>query len=314
MAFSKRRLVFFGTPEWSVPVLTALADTQNLVAVVTAPDRRQGRGLLLTPSPVAQAANQLGLPVLKPEKLKDPEFLAALRGYQPEVAVTASYGKKIPRQVLELPPYGFLNLHPSLLPAYRGAAPVQRALMAGETSTGVTVMQTNEGMDTGPIILQEKVLIQPEETAAELSARLRDIGIPLLLKALEDIESLKPVPQAELGTQAPMLSPEEGLIDFTRPAQEIYNRHRGVQPWPGSYFQYQDQRIKVLELRPASGTQAAPGTILSLNGEALTVATGAGALELIRVRPEGKGTMSGTAWARGQRLAPGNSLVTEPES
>lgn len=269
--------------------------------------------MLLTPSPVAEAAKRLGLPVLKPEKLKDPEFLAALGSYQPEVAVTASYGKKIPPSVLELPRYGFLNLHPSLLPAYRGAAPVQRALLAGDTTTGVTIMQTNEGMDTGPIIFQEKMLIEPTETAPELSTRLRDTGITLLLKALDGLESLKPVPQPELGTQAPMLTPEEGLIDFTRPAPEIFNRYRAVQPWPGSYFHYQDQRIKVLELRAISETQGAPGTILSLNGEALVVATGAGALELIRVRPQGKQTMSGAAWARGQRLAPGSSLVTQTE-
>lgn len=307
----KRRLVFFGTPEWSVPVLESLVSSHKVVAVVTAPDRRQGRGLVLTPSPVAQTAEQLGLPVLKPEKLKDPEFLAALGSYQPEVAVTASYGKKIPPSVLELPRYGFLNLHPSLLPAYRGAAPVQRALLAGDTTTGVTIMQTNEGMDTGPIIFQEQVSVEPEETAPELSARLRDTGITLLLKALDDLESLKPIPQPELGTQAPMLTPEEGLIDFTRSAQEIFNRHRGVQPWPGSYFIFRNQRVKVLELRPTPGVSALPGTILGLTDEVLTVAAGAGALELIQVRPQGKGTMSGAAWARGQRIAPGTSLFRQ---
>lgn len=303
------RVAFFGSPAWAVPVLKALDEAHQVVLVVTAPDRPKGRGLKPTPTPVAEYALARGLPLLKPERLKgNRAFLEAFREASPEVAVTAAYGKILPKELLEVPPYGFLNLHPSLLPKYRGAAPVQWALIRGEKTTGVSIMKTEEGLDTGPIYLAYETPIGPEETAWELSERLRDKGIELLLEVLSRLPHLEPTIQTGEASYAPPLTKEEGRIRFDDPAEAIYARHRGVQPWPGSWFVHQGERVQVLRLKPVVPSegkpQAPPGTVLEV-GDGVLVQAGEGAVRLLEVKPEGRRAMSAEAWARGRGVRPG---------
>lgn len=302
------RLAFFGSPKWAVPVLEALADRHEVVLAVTQPDKPAGRGLKLTESPVAARAGALGIPVEKPKRLrKNPDFLQRFRALAPDAAVVAAYGKIIPGEVLEVPRYGFLNIHPSLLPKYRGAAPVNWALIEGETESGVSIMRLDEGMDTGPIYVQERTPIGPDETALELSERLRDRGIQLLLDVLERLEALEPRPQVGEPSYAPLLTKEDGRIRFEDPAQNIYNRHRGVQPWPGSWFWHRGKRIKVHALRPEVGEGNA-GEVLAVDSEGVLVAAGKGAVRLVEVQPEGKRRMPAEAWARGYGVKAGGRL------
>lgn len=301
------RVAFFGTPSWAVPVLEALHRHHPVVLVVTQPDKPQGRGLKPQPSPVARYALAHGLPLLRPARLRDPEFLAAFKEARPEVAVTAAYGKILPKEVLEVPPYGFLNLHPSLLPKYRGPAPVQWALIRGEKETGVAIMKTEEGLDTGPLYALWRTEILPEEDAVALSERLRDKGIELLLAVLEDLPHLTPTPQVGEPSYAPLLTKEEGRIRFAESARAIFNRHRGVQPWPGSYFFHGDKRVKVLRMRPEPG-RGEPGVVQGVDREGVLVGTGEGLIRLEEVQPEGKRPMPAADWARGYGVGPGTRL------
>lgn len=301
------RVAFFGTPSWAVPVLEVLHRHHPVVLVVTQPDKPQGRGLKPQPSPVARYALAHGLPLLRPARLRDPEFLAAFKEARPEVAVTAAYGKILPKEVLEVPPYGFLNLHPSLLPKYRGPAPVQWALIRGEKETGVAIMKTEEGLDTGPLYALWRTEILPEEDAVALSERLRDKGIELLLAVLEDLPHLVPTPQAGEPSYAPLLTKEEGRIRFAESARAIFNRHRGVQPWPGSYFFHGGRRVKVLRMRPEPG-RGEPGVVQAVDREGVLVGTGEGLIRLEEVQPEGKRPMPAADWARGYGVGPGTRL------
>ncbi len=309
----RRRLAFFGSPAWAVPVLEALAAHHEVALVVTQPDKPAGRGLALTPAPVAEAAARLGLPVEKPARLKgNAAFLERFKALGLDAAVTAAYGKLLPPELLEVPRHGFLNLHPSLLPKYRGAAPVQWALIRGERETGVTIMRTDAGLDTGPILLQWRTPIHPDETAPHLAARLRDKGIQLLLEALERLEDLEPRPQPAEGTYAPLLTKADGRIRWTDAARAVYDRHRGVQPWPGSWFVHARDgggrvRVKVHALCPAEG-RGAPGEVLAVEAEGVRVAVGEGAVQLLEVQPEGKRRMSAADWARGYGVRPGARL------
>ncbi|WP_337868703.1 methionyl-tRNA formyltransferase [Meiothermus sp.] len=317
-----RRVAFFGSPAWAVPVLEALYRQHQVVLVVTQPDKPAGRGLKLTPCPVAAWAEAQGLRVEKPAKLrKNLEFMELFREMGPEVAVTAAYGKILPAELLAIPRFGFLNLHPSDLPKYRGPAPVQWTLIHGETEAAVCIMQTDVGMDTGPVVARWRTPVGPDETAVELSNRLRDKGIELLLEALADLEHLQPQPQPPEGTHAPMLQKDHGKIAWERSADEIYNRHRGVQPWPGSWFEHQGRRVKVLRMSKATleqtleyrhgqgpgGPSLEPGTVLRIADE-LMVAAGQGSLLLQEVQPEGKKPMPAADWARGARLRMGDRL------
>ncbi|MEZ0347296.1 MAG: methionyl-tRNA formyltransferase [Thermus sp.] len=302
------RVAFFGTPEWAVPVLDALNRHHQVVLVVTQPDKPKGRGLRPTPSPVAQYAEAHGLPLLKPERLKGNEaFLKVFREAAPEVAVTAAYGKILPKEVLEVPPHGFLNLHPSLLPKYRGPAPVPWALIRGEKETGVAIMKTEEGVDTGPLYALWRTEIAPDEDAEALARRLRDKGVELLLEVLQNLPHLTPVPQEGEPSYAPLLTKEEGRIRFEESAQAIYNRHRGVQPWPGSYFFHGGKRVKVLALRPEPG-EGEPGVVRAVDREGVLVGTGEGLIRLLQVQPEGRRPMLAADWARGYGVAPGTRL------
>lgn len=304
----RRRVAFFGSPAWAVPVLEALHRHHEVRLVVTQPDKPAGRGLELTPCPVARRAAELGLPLEKPARLKkNTEFLERLRALELDVAVTAAYGKILPAELLELPRYGFLNLHPSDLPKYRGPAPVQWTLINGDTETAVSLMKTDAGMDTGPVVSKFHTPVDPDETALELAERLRDKGIELLLEALDGLEHLTLTPQPAEGTHAPMLEKADGRIVWERPASVIYNRHRGVQPWPGSWFELCGKRIRVLSMRPTEGS-GVPGAVLGVDSSGVAVATGNGAIVLKQVQPEGKKPMPAADWARGVRLEVGSRL------
>ncbi|XOB98448.1 methionyl-tRNA formyltransferase [Deinococcota bacterium DY0809b] len=304
----RRRIAFFGSPAWAVPVLEALARAHDVVLVVTQPDKPRGRGLKTQPSPVAQAAERLGLEVVNPRRLRrDAEIADRLRALDLDAAVVAAYGQIIPEALLAIPRYGFLNLHPSLLPKYRGAAPVNWALIHGEPETGVSIMRLDAGMDTGPVFVQERAPIEPGETAVELSERLRDRGTRLLLEVLERLETWEPEPQQGEPSYAPLLKKEDGRIRWDEPARKVYDRHRGVQPWPGSWFEHGGKRVKVLEMRPVHG-QGQPGEVLEVGPEGVRVAAGEGAVELLAVQPEGKRPMPAADWARGHGVAPGVRL------
>ena len=307
---TRRKLAFFGSPAWSVPVLRALHEHHDVVLVVTQPDKPAGRGLQLTACPVAQWAEAQGLRLEKPKKLKaNVEFVELFRNLNLDAAVTAAYGKILPGILLELPRFGFLNLHPSDLPKYRGPAPVQWTLINGDQDTAVSIMQTDVGMDTGPVVSKWHTPVDPDETAIELSDRLRDRGIELLLDALSGLEHLPLTAQPEAGSHAPLLEKDDGKIVWARTAAEIYNRHRGVQPWPGSWFEHQGKRVKVLKMSKAGGqgSNVASGTVVAV-ADGLEVSTGQGNIVLKEVQPEGKRPMSAADWARGARINTGDKL------
>jgi methionyl-tRNA formyltransferase len=302
------KLAFFGSPAFALPVLEALRERFEIALVVAQPDKPAGRGLKLTPPPVAVRANDLGLPLEQPAKLrKNPDFEARLRDSGAQVAVTCAYGKILPQSVLDVPQRGFLNVHTSLLPKYRGAAPIQWALIEGEAVTGVTIMRTDAGLDTGPILLQEALSIGPDETALELAPRLSSLGARLIVDALEKLDSLELQAQDDAqATIARLLEKDDGRVIWTDSASAIYNRYRGVAGWPGSFFQFAGKRVKLLEMRPAQGS-GVPGTIISLeNG--VRVATGEAAIALNVVQPEGKPRMTALDWARGYQIKPGAIL------
>ncbi|MFQ5521020.1 MAG: methionyl-tRNA formyltransferase, partial [Candidatus Methylomirabilia bacterium] len=229
------KVLFYGTPDFALSALEALLIHHEVVAVVTQPDRPAGRGRELTPSPVKVRAERAGLPVLQPQRLRDSEWPDRLRAFVPEVAVVVAFGQILPRGVLEVPNRGSINVHASLLPRYRGAAPINWALIRGESETGLTTFVMDEGMDTGPILLQERVPIDLQETAGGLAARLSRLGADLLLKTLSQLDRLTPIPQRhEDATPAPRLNKEDGVLDWSEPARLLVNRIRGCTPWPGA--------------------------------------------------------------------------------
>jgi methionyl-tRNA formyltransferase len=304
----KPRVAFFGSPEFALPVLAAILEHFEVVLVVTQPDKPSGRGMKLTPPAVAAKATDLGLTLAQPAKLKNNlEFASILRDSGADVAVTCAYGKILPANLLEIPKFGFLNVHTSLLPKYRGAAPIQWAVINGETQTGVTVMQTDPGMDTGAILMQESLTISPLETVLELAPRLSSLGASMIVKALRQLDSLTPIPQDNsLATHARMLEKEDARIDWTLDAKTIFDQYRGLAGWPGSYFVFQEKRVKVItmQLGQPSGQ---PGQVLELQN-ALIVAAQNGSLELETVQPEGKPKMKALDWARGYQVKPGTQL------
>jgi methionyl-tRNA formyltransferase len=298
-------VAFFGSPAWAVPVAKALAEQHEVVLVVTQPDKPAGRGLHLKACPVAQFAQAHGLRLEQPKKLWDNvAFLQSVGSLNPDVAITAAYGKILPPDLLALPRFGFLNLHPSDLPRYRGPAPVQWTLINGDAATAVCIMQTDAGMDTGPIVARWQTPVGANETAVELSGRLRDKGIELLLDALKRLETLSPAPQPAQGSHAPMLEKDDGKIVWNRTALAIYNRHRGVQPWPGSWCEHGGKRLKVLQMNMAQGSGPA-GQIVAVDSGVM-VGTAAGLVELIEVQPESKKPMAASNWARGHGVKLGD--------
>jgi methionyl-tRNA formyltransferase len=308
------RIVFMGTPEFAVPSLEGLLKSEDeLVGIVTQPDRPKGRGQQLALSPVKVIAQREGLPLLQPTKMKDPGFMTTLSSWKPDLIAVAAFGRILPPAVLSLPPRGCINVHGSLLPKYRGAGPIQWALINGETATGITTMVMDEGMDTGAMLLQESISIRPEDTAGTLSPRLAELGGRLLVETLARLKAgtLTPRPQDHsLATLAPLLKKEDGLIDWTMPAASIANRIRGLTPWPGAYSFLKADRWTLCRAsafpEPASGV---PGQIVGLTKDAVRVATGQGVLAIHELQPAGSRRMPAAQYLAGHPLQVGMQLT-----
>jgi len=304
------KTLFFGTPVFVLPLLEYLYASEDLIGVVTQPDKPKGRGLEPSPSPVKLFALEKGLLVLEPLKLKDPAFLKALKELTPELIVVFAYGKILPKEVLEIPPHGCWNVHLSLLPKYRGASPVQWALLQGEKETGVTIMLMDEGMDTGPILLQKALPIEEKDNLQSLLEKLSKLSVSALDEALRLFKEgrLKPKPQASEGVSlAPLIKKEEGFFTFEEPAEGIIRKLKAFYPWPGLYTRFKGKILKVhrAKLHPLK-EKARPGEILEVSKEGLLVATSEGALWLEEVQLEGKKRVSAYDFAIGQRLKIGD--------
>ena len=308
------KLVFCGTPMFAVPSLERLAAVGfEIQLVVTQPDRQQGRGMTLTAPPVKQSALKLGFPVIQPEKIKkNEEFQTQLKTLQPDAIIVVGYGRIIPPWMLELPQYGNINVHASLLPKYRGAAPVQWAIARGETVSGVTTMLLNEGLDTGDILLQKEMTIRPEDTAVTYAPRLAEMGADMIVETLRglDDKTIKPVPQNnELATLAPILKKEDGLVDFSRSATEIHNRLRGFQPWPGAYTQFRGKSLKLISAGLEDTLSNLELGELRVGDEKLFVGCAERTvLELLQVQPAGKKIMTAREFINGYHPAAGERL------
>ena len=303
------RIVFMGTPDFAVPCLQRLLeDGHEVPAVFTQPDKPVGRHAVLTPPPVKQLALSHGIPVYQPTKMRDGTVAALLRELAPDCLVVVAYGRILPQEILDVPPRGCVNIHGSLLPRYRGAAPIQWSVIRGETVTGVTSMFMDAGMDTGDIIDTLTTPIGENETAGELFERLAPLGARLLSTTLAAIAdgtvTRRPQNDAE-ATMAPMLEKAMGRLDLTRPARELHNQVRGMNPWPGAFCTAGGKTLKIHETRVAAGS-GAPGTLLC--ADPVTIACGEGALQLVTVQPEGKPRMAAEAWLRGARLPQGARL------
>lgn len=305
------RVVFLGTPEFAVPPLVALASEHQVAAVLTQPDRPKGRGNQLAASPVKTTALNLNLPVYQPERVRRPESVELLKSFQAELMVVVGYGQIIPQSIIDLPREGILNVHASLLPRYRGAAPIQWAIANGETETGVTIMQIDAGLDTGDMLLKSSVAIGPEESTPELSARLAPLGAQLLLETIRQIANgtAKREKQNDAeATSAPILKKEDGLIDWTRTAGAIYNRLRGFTPWPGAYTMFREQQLSIMHAKPADERAVAIGT-LRVEKRRLLVGCGENTvLELLEVQPAGKKRMSAEAFLNGYKISEGERM------
>lgn len=308
------RLIFMGTPQFALPSLRRLAqEGHQLLAVVTQPDRPAGRGQKLTPPPVKVAARELGLPVLQPQRARDEAFIAQLKGFSPDLIVVVAYGQLLPVSLLELPPKGCINLHASLLPKFRGAAPINWAILSGEEETGVSIILINERMDAGPILLQQAEPILAEDTAGSLEARLAERGAEALLLAIRALErgEVKLVPQEEsLASYAPKLKKEDGLIRWDWEARRLDYLIRGLSPEPAAFTFWRGRRVEVLRSRLADteGEREAPGAVLQVDGEGVLVQAGKGTLWLLTLKPEGRRAMTAAEFARGARLKRGEAF------
>lgn len=304
-------VVFMGTPEFAVPCLTRLiADGHRIAGVFTQPDRPRGRGLATAPPPVKALALAHGLSVYQPAKLRDGQALRLLRALGPDLAVVAAYGRILPGELLAVPPLGCINVHASLLPAWRGAAPIQWSVMAGERKTGVTIMQMDAGLDTGDILLQRETPIGPEETAGELFGRLSVLGAQALSEAVRLLETGQAVrirQDESLATYAPPIGRELAHLDFEKPAREIVDRVRGLYPSPGAFTLLGGRVLKVHKAVPAPGLSGRPG--LLLDKKRLLVGCADGAVELLRIQPQGKKAMEGAAFVNGLRPAGGEMFT-----
>lgn len=318
------RVVFMGTPDFAVPTLEKLiASGHQVQAVVTQPDRRRGRGKKVKPSPVKKFAMERGLTVLQPDKL-DADFVAQLVALKPDVAVVVAYGKLLPEAVLSLPGYGCINIHGSLLPKYRGAAPLHWAVINGENESGVSIMRMDKGMDTGPVLAYQSVPIAAEDTTGTLHDQLAQVGADLLVETLAELpRGIKEHPQDDgLATDAPPLTKQDEQISWRRPAQDIVNQVRGMNPWPGTYTIYQDKRLKIFaaEVFPhlpvlADALTPVPGKVIEVNQLGIVVAVGANqAVLLTEVQPPGKQRMRAADFLRGYQVEVGQRLGGEQDN
>jgi len=301
-------IVFFGSPDFAVLSLKALIEAgEPVAAVVTQPDKVRGRGRRLLPSPVKQCAMENGIKALTPLSINDKGFLAEMRALKPEFLVVVAYGRILTRDILSLPPRGPINLHASLLPAYRGASPVTWAIMKGEKETGVTTMLMDEGLDTGHILQQETVPIEDSDTTGSLSLRLAEAGGPLLLRTLHGLRqgNVTPKPQGETTTEyARLLSKEDGHIDWSKGAVEIHNMVRALSPWPSAYCFLDGKRIKLTRTKPvkAQETRERPGTVTETGADYFGVATANGILRVLELQPEGRKAMAARDFLLGHKL------------
>lgn len=305
------KIVYMGTPRFAVPPLEALIEAgHEIAAVVTRTDKPAGRGKILTAPPVKETAVRAGLPVQQPKRVRDPEFIESLRRLAPDAVVVAAYGQILPKEILVLPKFGCINIHASLLPKYRGAAPINWAIIRRESETGITIMRMDEGMDTGDILLQERMPIDRRDTAGTLTEKMSRLGAALIARTLPLIEQgkLRPVRQNSAeATTAPILKKEEGLIDWSLPAAEIEARVRGFSPWPGAYTFLDGVLIKILEASATAG-QGTTGVLVSRE-ERLEVGTGRGLLRVLTIQPAGKKPMTDRDFLRGHRTIAGKKFT-----
>lgn len=302
------RIVFFGTPAFAVPSLDALLRSgEEVVGVVTQADKRKGRDRIPSPPPVKEFASNSGLKVLQPANIKNPVFINELAVIGPEIIVVVAYGKILPLQILRLPSFGCVNVHASLLPKYRGAAPIQWAIISGERKTGITTMLMDEGLDTGDIFLQEETEIAEEDNTETLNKKLSEMGASLLIKTIKGIkdESIKPTPQVGTPSFAPPLRKEDGRVDWSKSAKEIFDFVRGMHPWPCAYCYLNRGRIKIIKVKVLEGS-GMPHRIEKARKGELIVGTGKGLISIIELQPEGSKSMSATAFLQGRKLQEGS--------
>lgn len=305
------RIVFLGSGGFAIPCFEALLDAgHQLAALITQPDKESGRGRALTPPPLKPVAEKRGVLVLQPRRIKDPESQAALRSLAPELQVVVAYGQLLPKTVIDNAPLGTVNVHASLLPRYRGAAPIQWAIVNGEAETGVTTMLIDAGLDTGPTLLALRTSIGPEETAGELERRLARLGAELLLETVQRLAAGRLTPSAQDHSQAslaPLIRKQDGRLDWSRPAEITARRVRGFNPWPGVTTACQGKALKVLRARAAEAGPGSPGVVAGLDHDGIVVACGEGTrLRLLEVQPESRRPMPAAAFAAGARLALGS--------
>ena len=309
------RIVFMGTPEFAVPSLEALLKSEDeIVGIVTQPDRPKGRGHELTPPPIKLIAQRANIPLLQPLKIRTPDFLEALAAWKPDLIAVTAFGRILHAPILNLPPMGCVNVHGSLLPKYRGAAPVQWAVINGETETGITTMLMDEGMDTGSMLLQARIPILPEDTAGSLAPRLAELGGRLLVETIRQLKAGAIAPRAQdhsQATMAPLLKKEDGIIDWSGSAQSIANRIRGLSPWPGAYTFHGQERWNIWKAVAVQETaQGLPGTIQAGTKQSLKVATGSGVLALLEIQTANSKRMTVGQFLAGHRISPGELLGT----
>lgn len=306
------RVIFMGTPAFALPSLAGiLARGDEVIAVVTQPDRPRGRGQSLTFSPVKAAALAAGLPVMQPEKVRHADFLAWCRMVSPDLIVVVAFGQILPQALLEIPRRGCLNVHASLLPRYRGAAPIQWAIIRGETETGVTTMQIDAGMDTGPILLQRRLAIAPDETAGELAARLSQLGAEVLDETLDALEAgrLQPIPQeGALATLAPLLKKDDGRIDWKHPAPALAALVRGTDPWPGASTLHRERPLRIRRAHAEAGA-GEPGVIVRAEPGGIAVGTGAGLLIVTELQVPGGARLSARDAVSGRLVTAGERVI-----
>lgn len=307
------RVLFYGTPEFALPTLQALLRHHEVVGVVTQPDRPAHRGQRLTPPPVKMRAASAGVPIVQPPRLRDPGWAERLQAFRPDVAVVVAFGQILPGAVLDVPARGSINVHASLLPRYRGAAPVAWAIMRGERVTGITTFQMDEGMDTGPVLLRSApVPIGDDETAGELAARLAVIGADLLVETLARLDTLRPETQPhDAATLAPRLKKSDGHLDWTRTARELVNTVRGSNPWPGAVTGTPRGPLTIWRaqaLPAAPGPARSPGLVVP-HGDTLAVVAGEGLVLPTQVQPESRRVVSWSDWLRGARLSDGTRFT-----
>jgi methionyl-tRNA formyltransferase len=309
------RIVFFGTPDFAVPTLQALLASSHLVVgVVSQPDRPRGRGQKLEPTPVNAAATSARLPVLQPDRLKTPEFLDAFAGMQPDLGVVAAYGKILASNVIAVPRLGLINVHASLLPKYRGAAPIQRAVMNGDAQTGVTIMRIVQELDAGAMFAKVAVPIGPDDTAEDVERLLALEGGRLLVNVVDRIAdgTAREEPQDDsLATYAPKITRDEGVIDWSRSATTIHNQVRGLTPWPRAWTHHGGARLIIVrtQVESVSGNSAPPGTVLEASGDRLVVQSADGALRILSLQPEGRRALTAREFLAGRSFGSGTRLT-----